>query len=150
MGRPTKLTPVLQKKITALVRKGVFASVAARSCGITERTFFSWMAEGRELANKEDKLTPKERSLVQFFHSIEQARAEAEAEATQVIVNSYLDGDINSAKWFLERVASERFSPTTRSKIEASVEHEDKTKAPADMSDEELLAYLSEHGLGEQ
>lgn len=149
MGRPTKLTPALQKKIVALVRKGVFASVAARACGITERTFFSWMADGRELASKEGKLDARERSLVQFFHAIEQARAEAEAEATQIVVESYLDGDINSAKWFLERVASERFSPTTRSKIEAAVEHKQE-KPVSELSDDELLEYLSKHGLGEE
>jgi hypothetical protein len=45
-GRPTKLTPELQRRLCALLRLGVPAERAARLVGIGERTFHTWMADG--------------------------------------------------------------------------------------------------------
>lgn len=46
MGRPTKLTPVTQKRITDLIRKGVPRERAARLAGVVPSTFHLWMQKG--------------------------------------------------------------------------------------------------------
>src|SRR3990172_8611360 len=48
MGRPTKLTPVLKRRLLGLLRKGVPRERAARLAGIGDATFHRWMAQGAE------------------------------------------------------------------------------------------------------
>lgn len=45
-GRPSKLTPVTQERICALLRKGVPRDRAARLAGVGVSTFHTWLAEG--------------------------------------------------------------------------------------------------------
>jgi len=52
IGRRTDLTPELQDKICALIRdQGMYPSRAAIASGITEATFYEWLARGRVRAN---------------------------------------------------------------------------------------------------
>jgi hypothetical protein len=45
-GRPTKLTPELQRRVCTLLRLGMPRERAARLAGISASTFHNWMAEG--------------------------------------------------------------------------------------------------------
>lgn len=47
MGRPTKCTPQLQRRICGLLRKGVPRQRSARLAGIEAGTFHRWMADGK-------------------------------------------------------------------------------------------------------
>lgn len=148
MGRPTKLDAQRQKKIVELIRAGNYQETAARAAGVSPSSFYAWMAEGDKAAQKGGRLNAKEKACLEFSEAVKAAKAEAEARAVAIINKAAMDGTWQAAAWYLERTAAERFGRTQR--IEAHLEHEDKTKAPAEMTDEELLAYLSEHGLVEQ
>lgn len=80
MPRPTDLTPTLQRKIVCMVRDGVSPEVAARAAGVTGRTYYLWMARGRE---EEDGL------YFQFLQDVEKAVAECEARAIHVITKAF-------------------------------------------------------------
>ena len=44
MARPTKLTSAVQDRVVAAIRAGNYPEAAARSAGISESTFYRWMA----------------------------------------------------------------------------------------------------------
>lgn len=46
-GRPTKLTPAVQRAIVADVEKGVRPEVAASCHGVQRSTFFEWLERGK-------------------------------------------------------------------------------------------------------
>lgn len=47
-GRPTKFDQEIAEKILQELREGSFRTTAALAAGITARTFFNWLLEGRE------------------------------------------------------------------------------------------------------
>lgn len=147
MARPTKLDAQRQKKIVELIRAGNYQETAARAAGVSPSSFYAWMAIGEEASHKTARLNAKDKACLEFSEAVKAAKAEAEARAVAIINKAAMDGTWQAAAWYLERTASERFGRSQR--IEASIEHEQKGKAPAEMTDEELLAYLKEHGLGD-
>jgi hypothetical protein len=48
IGRPTKLTPALQKQICGFIEKGNYISTACAACGIDERTYQRWVEWGKK------------------------------------------------------------------------------------------------------
>lgn len=48
IGRISKLTPEVQKRICDAIRAGSFRGQAAKLAGVDRATFFRWMALGRE------------------------------------------------------------------------------------------------------
>ena len=48
MARPSRLNRKIIDKIVSAIRAGNFAGAAARYAGISESTFYRWMAIGRE------------------------------------------------------------------------------------------------------
>jgi transposase len=76
MGRPTKLTPEVQRKIVEYVSAGAYDWVAAQAVGIRPATFYNWMKWGRR------KPTPrKPNPYFDFFEEVSQARADARLKA---------------------------------------------------------------------
>jgi len=146
MARPTKLDQERTKKIIDLIRAGNYSETAAKASGISPATFYNWMAEGRAAQQKKGKLNAREKSCIEFLEAIEKARAEAEARAVAIINKAAMDGTWQAAAWYLERTAGERYGRTQ--KIEASVEHKEE-KPVSELTDDELLAYLSKHGIGD-
>lgn len=71
-GRPTKLTPQLQRRIVELIRAGNYASVAAAASGIAERTYYDWLARGSREHHS---------IYAEFLQTIKEASARAEVEA---------------------------------------------------------------------
>jgi hypothetical protein len=71
------LTPEIQQTIVTLVRAGAFANTAARAAGISERTFYDWMARGRG-EHPTRSSAPK---LKKFAMEVDRAQAEARAAA---------------------------------------------------------------------
>ncbi len=63
-----KLTPELQESICHKIKLGCTRKYAAIASGITERTFYKWMAKGEER---------RQGVYVQFIQSIKKAEAEA-------------------------------------------------------------------------
>ena len=79
-GRPrgsVSPRPDAEQTILALVRQGVFASVAAQTAGVAPRTFHDWMARGEG----RHPTRPPTRRLQAFAKAVRTARAQARMDA---------------------------------------------------------------------
>lgn len=92
MGRPTKLTPALQKRVAAAVRKGATREIAAASAGIAASTFFDWMARGEAC----------EARFSEFSEAVKKAEAEC-AMAALGQIQTASRKTWTAAAWLLER-----------------------------------------------
>ena len=79
MGRPTKLTPALQKKIVGKIRKGVAPQTAAVSSGVGVSTWDSWKKKGREGKDP----------YAGLVEAVEEAEAEIAARAESMVVEAF-------------------------------------------------------------
>jgi transposase len=92
-GRRSKLTAEVHDKIVTAVRAGNYAEVAAQYAGISERTYYNWIAKGEQDADG---------PYLQFMQAIRAAEGEAEAVAMITIRKAWGD-DWKAAAWYLER-----------------------------------------------
>lgn len=69
VGRPSKLTPEVKKRLLDAIRAGNYYETACTYAGITYRTFRNWMERGEQAKSGE---------FFQFFHEVTRAEAEAE------------------------------------------------------------------------
>jgi hypothetical protein len=83
-GRRTKLTPELQAELCKHVSEGLYLATACALVHIGETTVYRWLAD----AEKQDA-SP---DLVAFKDAVEQARAEAERLAVEVIFTDFKGG----------------------------------------------------------
>lgn len=122
-GRPTGLTPEVEKRLLDLFRAGVPATHAARSASIGQRTLFQWIARGeRALDDHEDtgeKIPERELPFAQFAQRAARARAEGMARAVMNIQKSAAGG-------YVVRETTRRF----RNENGQWVEETDKVIAP--------------------
>jgi len=118
-GRQTDLTPETQEKIVSAIKSGNYASVAAAYAGITERTFYNWMAWGRA---SEDEAN----IYFQFLHAVTCAEAEAEVRAV-ALVNRAMSDDWRAAIEYIRRKFPHRWNPPQGIKL-------------SDLTAEQLLA----------
>jgi len=105
LGRRSELTTELQEQVVLAIHAGNFREVAARFAGITERTFFNWMARGCEYQkklNKGEEVGEKEEKFFHFLHAVESAEIKAEVFATGLITKA-AKRDWRAAAWYLER-----------------------------------------------
>lgn len=93
MTRTTNLTPALQAKIVARIKKGEAPSTAAVNAGVSESAYYSWMAKGREG-------TPP---YVDFMEAIKKARSYTRAEAEKAIRAAFTGIKEPSVRKELER-----------------------------------------------
>src|SRR5215208_5544078 len=70
VGRRTKLTDEVEKEILDAVRAGSYLNAAARRAGVSEKTVYQWLREGRE-----EGASPR---LARFAAEFDRAEAEAE------------------------------------------------------------------------
>lgn len=78
-GRPTKLTPKVQKRICDAIRAGNYIETAAAFAGVTSRVVRTWMAEGRKAQAGKKR---------EFVDAVEQALAEAEVRDVAFLAQS--------------------------------------------------------------
>ena len=91
MGRPTKLTPEVQKRILAFIRAGNTFRDSAACAGIGESTFFQWKRENPEF------LAALKKAEVQFI------------DRNLAIIQKTANKTWTAAAWLLERRFPERF-----------------------------------------
>lgn len=112
MSTPSKLTPERIAKILDLVRDCVPVSVAARKSGVSYSTLKEW----RSRAEKEGGI------YAEFDEAIEEAVATAETKMVKAVYEAS-EKDARFAQWMLERRFQGRWSPASKTKVEAKVEH---------------------------
>ena len=116
-----KLNQTIIEEISKKLKAGIYAKVAARTEGITERTFHRWKAEGEallervtdkdgEIIDKEyGKLNETEKLKCQFCQSIDRSDAEGEAVLVAAIYSQIKD-DWRAAEAILSRRFPERWA----------------------------------------
>lgn len=105
VGRVTKLTPEVSKRICDAIRAGNFISVAARYAGVSEFTVHDWIKRGRG----EHPERQASRVYVQFAHDVEEAEAHAEVAAV-LHWRSAMPKDWRSASKWLETRYADRWA----------------------------------------
>lgn len=118
MGRPSKLTPETHAAIVADVEGGSYPEVAAEIAGVDRRTFYKWMARG-EADGSDDEGEPYRR----FRHAVTQARAKAERMMVDIVRNDATK-NAESARWYLERSAADRWGRRDKLTVETAVSAE--------------------------
>jgi hypothetical protein len=76
VGRPTLLTPELQKRICSMIMAGGFELPSARACGISRHTFLEWMRRGEDHDER-----PNLNKYAKFANAIRLADATARVDA---------------------------------------------------------------------
>ena len=97
MGRRSKLTPEVQKKICDYIRIGLTYERAALAAGISVATFYNWKARGEKARSGK---------YFDFLDALHRAEAEGEARHVAIIAN---EGPAGS-KWILARRHPERWA----------------------------------------
>ena len=100
MARPTKLTTEIEERIVAAIRAGNYAGPSARSAGISEATFYRWMARGEKAKSGIHR---------DFHEAVKRAEADAEVHAVAVIRREIAGGDWRAAATFLEHRFGDRW-----------------------------------------
>jgi len=113
-GRPTKLTPELQRKITDAIRAGNYMETAAAYAGIHKDTLYAWLKRGAR-----DK-SPKS-PYRQFSDAVEKALAEAEVRDVALIAKA-AEKEWQAAAWRLERKFPDRWGRKDR--VQADIRHQ--------------------------
>ena len=110
IGRPSKLTPELTKKLTTQIKEGNYFEASCAYCGIDYSTFRKWMVKGEKASSG---------VYFDFFHAVKMAEAEAElrivAEWQKAIPH-----DWRSAEKFLEKRYPDRWG--RKEQIKADVQ----------------------------
>jgi transposase len=110
VGRPTKLTPEVQRAICESIALSIPNKYAADEAGIDEDTFASWMRRGRE----------GRAPYAAFYRAVTRARASAVKSLTVRV----LGGGKGSAgaTWLLERRFREDYGPSQKLELSGDPE----------------------------
>lgn len=135
-GRPTKLTKEIIEKVCAAIYAGNYAKIAAQLSGISESTYYAWLAE----AEKEgcDPI------FLEFSESIERAEAAAEVEAVALIRQSAKNGNAKDAQWLLERKHGERWGRNDKLRQEITGADGAPLEVSIEMARAAVLNFLQE------
>ncbi len=112
-GRPTSLTPELEKELFEHLETGKTIGLSCRLVGIDNSTLTKWRTQEKQGDNPE---------LTRFFIDFAHARAIGEMH----MVNMALRGDVKdfshgpskSAQWYLERAFGHAYAPRVNMKVE--------------------------------
>jgi transposase len=99
MGRPSKLTPEVVKRLTEAIRDGNYYEAACGYAGITYTTFRNWMIKGENA---------KSGKYREFFEAIMQAECEAEVRMVAQW-QQHMPEDYRAIRDFLERRFPDRW-----------------------------------------
>ena len=99
-GRPTDLTPEIQKAICKYISLGNFRKVAAEAVGISSRTMTSWCALGRKASKG---------IHYEFLRAVLEAERKAEIKCVGYVITAAAS-DPKHAEWWLEHKYPERWS----------------------------------------
>ncbi len=103
VGRASKLTDEVEKRICDAVRSGSYMSTAARHAGVSETTLYHWLRLARE-----DGADPR---LVALAAALDKAEADGELHAIGIVRREIARGNTRAAFEFLARRHPERWSP---------------------------------------
>jgi transposase-like protein len=128
VGRPSKFTEEVAKRICDAVRAGSYLSVAARHAGVSATTVYGWL----RLAAEEGA----DPGLVAFAAELDKAEADGEVHTLGVIRREITRGNTRAGFEFLARRHPERWSPrrSLSTSEPSGVEHEEPQERPLDLT----------------
>jgi len=99
-GRPTKLTPELQKEIVDLLKMGNYIETTCAVVGINKTTFYQWLIKAKQ----------SKRSTIYtiFSDAVNKAMAYAEARLVALVTRA-AEKNWSAAVWILEHKYPERW-----------------------------------------
>jgi hypothetical protein len=114
MARPTSLDPETVERFCAAIGRGNTIPSACALSGISERTYYNWVARG----------DAGEEPFMQFLQALKTARAEFEQKQLQLIQSASYDDAKHwtAAAWLLERTNPKRWSLRVRQAVEEELE----------------------------
>ena len=128
-GRPTKLTPEVQKKIVDMISAGNYVETAASYAGVSKVSLYDWMKRG----NKASKGIYRE-----FLNVIEKALAESEIRDV-LTIGTAAKMNWQAAAWRLERKSPAKWGRKTNFELNPMDEHRIKIEeAKLEIMKEEL------------
>lgn len=98
-GRPTVMTPQILERLRLAFSRGMTDADACFFAGVSTTAFYDWQQEHPEFADEKARL-----------------KAHPVLKAYETITDAIDSGDVNTAKWLLERKRKDDFS--TKSVIE--------------------------------
>ena len=101
VGRPSKLTTAVKKKLIDAIAAGNYYEAACRYAGITFSTFRNWMNTGE---------TAKTGQYLEFFDAVNEAEAQAEVRVV-ALWQQAIPGNPAAARDFLARRYPGRWGP---------------------------------------
>lgn len=107
-GRPCKLTPEIQEKISEYLANGCYLETAAACAGIVKNTLYDWM----RIAAKDNE-EGKQTKFTSFSDAVEKAMAEAEMKDINRIEDAAKKNWF-AAAWRLERRNPKRWALAKR------------------------------------
>lgn len=128
VGRPTKLTEEVQRKICDALSLGNFRSVAAWHAGVSPKTFRDWMAQG-----KEDPDGP----MGEFRRAVIESEKSAEIALVKLIKEAG-EKDAKHAEWLLSHRHADRWAEKKSVKLSGEV----KTGPLSEVSSDKLAELL--------
>ena len=99
IGRHTKLTPVLQKKIIKYIAEGNYIETACNAAGVSKQTFYSWLRRGKK----------GEEPFLYFLYDLSKERAKVEARNVMIIQEA-AKKDWKAAMAWLEKKYPKRWA----------------------------------------
>lgn len=121
-GRPTKLTPQLRERLLDYIRAGNRPAIAARACGVDERTFYRWMERGDVDPDTETPAPDAEQAMyADFTDSVRTAVAECEAHAV-LLLHQRLPRSTGALLEFLKRRFGARWGDRLSVDVDAHVD----------------------------
>lgn len=104
-GRPTKLTPKLQKEFCDVLRAGNTRSAACAYTNISYQSFLNWLERGEEAG---------EGIYFDFLENVAKAESAAEIRNVALIQTAAKAGTWQAAAWWLERRRPKDYSRHTK------------------------------------
>ncbi len=154
MGRPTLLTPEVEKAICDNILLGLAAEEAAEMSGVSASTFYGWKRRGQLEATRltrapRAKARPKETPYLEFLQAVK--KAQLEFKRTHVVrVQQAGREHWQASAWLLERRYPKEYGQKVlieqqvREELEAAVDRLEQRLDPETF--ERVLAVLADNG----
>jgi len=103
IGRNTKLTPEVQKKIVNLITAGNYVETACGAVGVSHASFYNWLERGRQ----------GEQPFLDFLDAVKKAETVSEALYLEYIRKAAPE-TWQAAAWYLERRNYQKWGKKTQ------------------------------------
>lgn len=162
MARRSKLTPELIEQLVQYVSNGNYVDTACKAVGISDASYYSWMARAREIREAwgndytiddfregmpENNFTEHDINCLEFLDSMERASAQSEAYAV-LTIRKAMPENWTAAMTFLERRFPHKWRKRTTIDSGEMTESEEQKRIEKLMLDDPEAVGMMHEALG--